>query len=177
MKEPSSPSRQQGPCASPVQEFETLYTASFRGVYTYIAARVQDVQTAEDLTSETFLRAWRKWPPHSTAGPVPKAWLFSIAHNLVVDHYRAAGRHQAVSLDEAQAPSPGGSPGENGHLERLAMRAALTTLSPREQDLLSLRLAGLTNREIGLILDQSEAAAGMACLRALRHLEERLGES
>jgi DNA-directed RNA polymerase specialized sigma24 family protein len=50
----------------------------------------------------------------------------------------------------------------------------LATLSPRDQDVLSLRLAGLSNREIGSVLDLSEAAAGMACLRALRRLREKL---
>jgi RNA polymerase sigma-70 factor, ECF subfamily len=161
--------------ASPVQEFEGLYVESFRGVYGYIAARVQDAQTAEDLTSETFLRAWRHWPPRTTAGLVPQAWLFTIARNLVIDHYRAAGRQQAVSLDEAQVPSSRLSPGEDGHLEHLAMRTALTMLSPHDQDVLALRLAGVSNREMGLILNLSEAAAGMACLRALRRLQARLG--
>ena len=173
----SPPSRRQAASTSRAQEFEMLYVESFRGVYGYIAARVQDVPTAEDLTSETFLRAWQKWPPRTTAGLVPKAWLFTIARNLVIDHYRAAGRHPAAQLDEAQVSSPDGNPAANGHLEQLALRTALKTLSPHDQDVLSLRLAGMSNREIGAILNLSEAAAGMACLRALRRLEERLGEA
>jgi RNA polymerase sigma-70 factor, ECF subfamily len=176
MQDSSPPSQRQGAYASPAQEFEMLYVESFRGVYGYIAARVQDVQTAEDLTSETFLRAWRSWPPRTTVGLVPQAWLFTIARNLVIDHYRAAGRRPVVALDEAGVPSPGRSPGEDGHLERLALRTALGTLSPHDQDVLSLRLAGVSNRDMGSILNLSEAAAGMAYLRALRRLQERLGE-
>ena len=151
-----------------------LYAGVFRGVYGYIAARVQDSQTAEDLTSETFLRAWRRWPPRKVTDNVPRAWVYQIARNLVVDHYRASSRRQTEPLDEANAYNPREIPGDNGHLSTIALQMTLATLSPRDQDVLSLRLAGLSNREIGSVLDLSEAAAGMACLRALRRLREKL---
>ena len=175
--------RRQGAKTKHVQEFEMLYAECFRGVYGYIAARVQDSQTAEDLTSETFLRAWRRWPPRKTTGNVPKAWVFQIARNLVIDHYRASDRRPTVPLDEASTYDPQALvasaeiPGENGHLGAIALQMALATLSPRDQDVLSLRLAGLSNREIGSILDLSEAAAGMACLRALRRLREKVEDN
>lgn len=169
-----SEARRQGARTKPAQEFEMLYAECFRGVYGYIAARVQDSETAEDLTSETFLRAWRRWPPRTVTGNVPKAWLFQIARNLVIDHYRASSRRQTVPLDEVNARDPRGTPGENGHLSTMALQMTLATLSPRDQDVLSLRMAGLSNREIGVVLDLSEAAAGMACLRALRRLREKL---
>jgi RNA polymerase sigma factor (sigma-70 family) len=100
--------------------------------------------------------------------------VFQIARNLVIDHYRANGRRQTVPLDEALAGNPGEIPGEKGHLGAIVIETTLATLSERDQDVLSLRLAGLSNREIGSILDLSEAAAGMACLRALRRLREKL---
>lgn len=166
--------RRQGTVTRHLEEFGMLYTDCFRGVYGYIAARVQDPQTAEDLTSETFLRAWRRWPPRKVTGSVPRAWVFQIARNLVIDHYRASGRRQTIPLDEAQVYNPREFPGENGHLGALAIQTTLATLSERDQEVLSLRLAGLSNREIGSVLDLSEAAAGMACLRALRRLREKL---
>jgi DNA-directed RNA polymerase specialized sigma24 family protein len=55
------PPRRQGTTTRHLEEFGMLYSDCFRGVYGYIAARVQDPPTAEDLTSETFLRAWRRW--------------------------------------------------------------------------------------------------------------------
>jgi RNA polymerase sigma-70 factor (ECF subfamily) len=168
------PQPRQGPRTRHLEEFGMLYSDCFRGVYGYIAARVQDPQTAEDLTSETFLRAWRRWPPRKVTGSVPRAWVFQIARNLVIDHYRASARRQTVPLDEAQAGNPRDIPGENGHLGAIAIEATLATLSARDQDVLSLRMAGLSNREIGSVLDLSEAAAGMACLRALRRLREKL---
>jgi RNA polymerase sigma-70 factor (ECF subfamily) len=157
-----------------------VYAECFRGVYGYIASRVQDSQTAEDLTSETFLRAWRRWPPRRTTGNVPKAWVYRIARNLVTDHYRARSRHSTVPLDETQpldgvdARDPHEVPGDSGHLDTLALKMTLATLPERDQDVLTLRLAGLSNREIGTVLELSEAAAGMACLRALRRLREKV---
>jgi RNA polymerase sigma factor (sigma-70 family) len=168
--------RRQGVRTKHLQEFEMLYAESFRGVYGYIAARVQNVQTAEDLTSETFLRAWRRWPPREVTGGVPRAWVFQIARNLVIDHYRASSRRPTVPLDEANTYNPREIPGEDGHLKAITLQMAMATLSPRDQDVLSLRLAGLTNRELGSVLELSEAAAGMACLRALRRLREKLEE-
>jgi RNA polymerase sigma-70 factor (ECF subfamily) len=105
---------------------------------------------------------------------VPRAWVFQIARNLVIDHYRASARRETVPLDEAQAHNPGEIPGGNGHLGAMAIETVLSTLSARDQDVLTLRMAGLSNREIGSVLDLSEAAAGMACLRALRRLREKL---
>ena len=168
------PPRRQGTTTRHLEEFGMLYSDCFRGVYGYIAARVHDPPTAEDLTSETFLRAWRRWPPRKITGSVPRAWVFQIARNLVIDHYRASARRQTVPLDEARAHNPGRSPGENGHLGAIAIETTLSTLSARDQDVLTLRMAGLSNREIGSVLDLSEAAAGMACLRALRRLREKL---
>ena len=166
--------RRQGTRTEHVQEFEMLYAECFRGVYGYIAARVQDTQTAEDLTSETFFRAWRRWPPRKVTGHVPKAWVFQIARNLVIDHYRASSRRQTEPLDETMAHNPREIPGAPGHLGAITLQMTLDALSPRDQDVLSLRLAGLSNREIGAVLDLSEAAAGMACLRALRRAREKL---
>jgi RNA polymerase sigma-70 factor, ECF subfamily len=177
MKRAAPQSQARGDKTSPVREFEMLYADCFRGVYGYIASRVQDPHTAEDLTSEAFLKAWRRWPPQTLGGNLPKAWLYQIAHNLVIDHYRARGRgQQTLPLNGIDAPSPQDNPGEEGHLRRLALRMALASLPPRDQDLLSLRLAGLSNRELGLVLGLTEAAAGMACLRALRRLRDKLEE-
>jgi RNA polymerase sigma factor (sigma-70 family) len=100
--------------------------------------------------------------------------VFQIARNLVIDHYRATSRRPTVPLEGASTLDSGEIPGEDGHLSAIALQMTLATLSPRDQDVLSLRLAGLSNREIGSVLELSEAAAGMACLRALRRLREKL---
>ena len=67
-------------------------------------------------------------------------------------------------------PNPGG----DDHLSALAVRNALSSLSTRDQDVLSLRLAGLSNKEIASVLKIEKGAAGMACLRALKRLRKKV---
>jgi RNA polymerase sigma-70 factor (ECF subfamily) len=155
--------------------FETLYDECFRGLYRYVFARVQDAATAEDLTADVFCKAWRKWPPRKTNGSVPRAWLFRIARNLVVDHYRVEGRRPLEDLDEAEVRDRRPNPGGDEHLSVLAVRTAMGSLSTRDQDVLSLRLAGLSNKEIASVLKIDKGAAGMACLRALKRLRKKVG--
>jgi RNA polymerase sigma factor (sigma-70 family) len=154
--------------------FEALYDECFRGVYRYIFARVQDTATAEDLTADAFFKAWRKWPPRKVNGGAPKAWLFRIARNLVVDHYRANARRPAVPLDEVEEPDRRPNPGGDDHLDEMVVRAALASLPERDQDVLSLRLAGLSNKEIASVMKIDKGAAGMACLRALKRLRKKM---
>jgi RNA polymerase sigma-70 factor (ECF subfamily) len=163
----------QGKNADP--RFETLYDECFRGVYRYVFARVQDTATAEDLTADVFFKAWRKWPPRKLNDGAPKAWLFRIARNLVVDHYRAEGRRPAVGLDEVEVHDRRPNPGGDDHLDVLTVRVALASLSARDQNVLSLRLAGLSNKEIASVLKIDKGAAGMACLRALKRLRKKVG--
>ncbi len=156
--------------------FEDLFSQCVSNVYRFIYTRVQNTETAEDLTSETFLRAWRQWPPRSLAGNTPKAWLFQIARNLVTDHYRTVKRRPTESLKEDLDCDSGTDPGAETNLSALAARAALASLSARDQDILSLRLAGLSNRETSHALGLGEKATEMAFLRALQRLRDRLGE-
>jgi RNA polymerase sigma factor (sigma-70 family) len=100
--------------------------------------------------------------------------VYRIARNLLTDHYRAASRRPTVSLDGEDIRDPHEVAGDSGHLDSLALRMTLKTLPDRDQDVLTLRLAGLSNREIGAVLELSEAAAGMAFLRALRRLREKV---
>jgi RNA polymerase sigma-70 factor (ECF subfamily) len=155
-------------------KFEALYDECFPGVYRYVFARVQDRATAEDLTADAFFKAWRKWPPRKLNGGAPRAWLFRIARNLLIDHYRAEGRRPVEDLDEAEVRDRRPNPGGDDHLSVLAVRTALASLSTRDQDVLSLRLAGLTNKDIAAVLKIDKGAAGMACLRALKRLRKRV---
>ena len=70
------------------KSFETLYVRYMEAIYRYIFFRVGDEAQAEDLTEETFVRAWEALPKYQHRKHPFSSWLYRIAHNLIVDHYR-----------------------------------------------------------------------------------------
>ncbi len=101
-------------------------------------------------------------------------WLFRIARNLVIDHYRATSRDPTEDEDRKVTSNQRYDPGGRDNFEKLAIRIALTELPLRDQNVISFRMAGFLNREIAVVLDISEEAARTACKRALKRLGEKL---
>jgi RNA polymerase sigma-70 factor, ECF subfamily len=157
--------------------FDAFFAEHFRAVFIYVAARVSDKATAEDLSAKIFDKAYRSWPPRASQPQARKAWLFKIARNGVYDHYREASRRPTVSLDNGLIQGQLSSFEEESMIERIDLQSALESLSERDQTVLTLRMAGLTNRELADVLGISEDAASVAYLRALRRLRERLEPS
>jgi RNA polymerase sigma factor (sigma-70 family) len=155
------------------QSFEELYTSTVRQVYGAIFMAVQHVQTAEDLTSETYIKAQRGWPPRSGEAGGRRAWLLAIARNVVRDHLRAEQRRPARSLDDPGGYDalPAGDPALD---EQAEVREALWSLSERDQELLRLRLAGFSNAEIGQALELTPDAVCVAIRRALQRMAQKL---
>lgn len=159
--------------------FEAVYDRLFPHLYAYLAARLGRAQDAEDLTSETFLKAAKnlhRFEPRFEGSM--DAWLFSIAANLVKNFYRSDDRQGVVlSLDEL--PALGANPDEPEHSlakkERfLRLRRILQTLSPRYQEVITLKFyGGLRNREIAAALGLEERTVAAYLVRGLRQLQAR----
>ncbi len=82
--------------------FGQLYARHVDVVFRYVLARVADRQLAEDLTSETFLRAWRRIGSVRDQGKDLTAWLVTIARNLMVDHLKSSrSRCEVMTADIA----------------------------------------------------------------------------
>lgn len=156
-----------------------IYAAHLGRVYGYVRARVPSPQDAEDLTAETFLRAFRGLgrfrPRHDDA---TAAWLLRIAHNQVSNYYRQRRRAAASLEDLAMEPIAPDDPA--GAAERADGRrrllALVAGLPPRHQEVIALKyFGGLRNQEIAalLALDQRTVAAYLS--RALDELQRRLG--
>lgn len=140
------------------------------------AGRLGDAEKAEDVTSETFeamLRGLGGYRP----GTDFEAWLFTIAHRRVNDHFRRVGRRREVALEEAAHPSTGGP--EDAALAaeaRTEAARAFGELRPDQQEILALRvLAGLSAAQVGTILDKSEGAVRVMQHRALTALRQTMG--
>lgn len=159
-------------------EFEHLYRASRDDVYAYVATLLRDRFAAEDVTALAFERAYRKRSSFRPGRGSPRAWLFGIARNAALDELRRRTRTAAVGaepVDEA-ALSPEDE-AETG-ARRLAVRAGLESLHPRERELVALKFfAGLSNTELAAVLGTSETNAGTRVHRAIHKLREACHET
>jgi RNA polymerase sigma-70 factor (ECF subfamily) len=155
-------------------DWEAVYAEQLPRVYNFLRYRVGDDVLAEDLTSTTFEKAWRKRSQYNADVAGFSTWLFSIARNAAADHFRS--QRQSIPLDSFEHTLR--APDENSpdwHAERrdesdLLLRA-LRSLSENERDVLALKHgAGLNNRAISVITGLSESNVGTIAQRGLTRL-------
>ncbi|HEY7031958.1 MAG TPA: sigma-70 family RNA polymerase sigma factor [Thermomicrobiales bacterium] len=161
--------------------FGVLYDRYVARVYGYCYRRLTTPEEAEDATSLVFTRALAALPRYRDNGPSFAAWLFAIAHNVVVDELRARrerDRGMPWSGDGVPRdvdPAPG--PEENALFAEdvRELRALVSHLPAEQAQLIELRLAGLTDKEIAFVLGRSHGAVRVAQYRAVRRLRTMLG--
>jgi RNA polymerase sigma-70 factor, ECF subfamily len=159
--------------------FDQLYRSSRDDVYAYVAGLLRDRSAAEDVTSATFERAYRKRSRFDPARGSPRAWLFGIARNAALDELRRRKRTaqmiaEPVDDDFRAAPEEVVEIG----LRRGVVRAAFERLAPRERELIALKFfAGLSNAEIAALLGVSESNAGTMLHRTVTKLREACHET
>jgi RNA polymerase sigma-70 factor (ECF subfamily) len=164
-----------------------LYDTHRDRVARFATGRLGDAEKAEDVTSETFEAVLRNLGAYR-AGTDFEAWLFTIAHRRVADHFRRRLRWREVELDEAVHPAHrDGLPGPllvvDGPEEtvlaaerRAEVAGAFRRLRADQQEVLALRvLGGLSAAQVGEVLGKSEGAVRVAQHRALRSLREAMG--
>ena len=152
-------------------DFETTYQEELPRVYNFFRYRVGDDQVAEDLTAETFEKAWRNREKYRNDLASFSTWLFTLARRIGTDYYR---RHKStVSLDEVASVS------DPQVLEEVAQRRddfrhlshLLSRFAERERELVALKYgAGLTNRAITRITGLSESNISTILYRVTQQL-------
>jgi len=158
--------------------FAELYDRYQPAVYRYIFYRVDDVATAEDLTSEVFVRLVEKIARFTYRGRPLLAWLYTIARNLVTDYHRQAGRSLPLSFDDrliADVTDPKETIEHRLTQHRLAVAIARLTEDQRQVILLKF-VEGLDNETVARMLGKSIGAVKALqhrALAALRHILER----
>lgn len=165
--------------------FGALYERYYQAIYLYCFRRLGTPEQADDATSTVFLKAYTNFhrftPDRSRPGATFRSWLFTIAHNVIVDVWRR--RRPQVSLDAqgeevfpARFIDTGKSPedlaidAESGR----SVRDLLAQLPERQRQVVELRLAGLSSNEVANALDLTVAAAKSLQFRAYRALRELL---
>ncbi len=159
--------------------FKELYAFYFPRIYAYINYRVGRVQDVEDLVASTFLKATERLGQFEWRGDGSfAAWLFRIAHDLVVDSYRRDGKvPESVSIDElpdirSDSVLPDDAALRKEEFEYL--RQLIGTLSPRRQEIITLRFfGGLRNKEIAGILGLDERTVASHLCRGLEDLHRK----
>jgi RNA polymerase sigma-70 factor (ECF subfamily) len=158
--------------------FDRLYRSSRDDVYAYVAGLLHDGPAAEEVTATAFERAYRKRRRFDSRRGEPRAWLFGIARNAALDELRRRGRQAELAAEPADLDGAAVEVGAEHSERRLALRAALAHLEPRERELIALKFfAGLGNAEIAAVLGISESNAGTRLHRAVTKLREALDGS
>ena len=160
--------------------FARLYEQFLPKVFRYISYRVVDTQLAEDLTSVVFEKALTKFRSYDAAKASFSTWIFSIARNTLIDHYRVNSKQQTVQLDNLPKVCDGGSPPEDTVIlaeERRRLQSCIAQLPRSEQEIISLKFgAGMTNRQIASLLGLSESNVGVIVYRVVRKLRDNFEE-
>ncbi|MBI4138349.1 MAG: RNA polymerase sigma factor [Candidatus Wildermuthbacteria bacterium] len=161
-----------------IQFFGDLYDKFVAKIYRYIFLKVSNRETAEDLVSEAFLRAFKTMKKPGFRAQNPQAFLYQVARNVIADHYRAKNP-KTVPLEAAefQFADDKDSPLQSAEigLEMAKLQEALALLNGDYQDLIILRyIDEFSNAEISEITGRSEEAVRVGIHRALQALREKL---
>ena len=156
---------------------EELYLLHFDRIYSYLHMSVGNRHDAEDLTTQTFVRMLESIGRFRWQSAPFSAWLFRIAHNLAMDHFRAGRRVQV----EEDVPEPLGaeeSSAEEQALDSLGdagMLDLIARLSAEQRQVLTLKfLFGFANAEVAGILGKTEGAVKSLQHRALVSLQKQI---
>lgn len=160
------------------EAFAQLYDAYVERVYRYIYFRVSEDSDTEDLVSQVFLKAWENLGRYKAGSSPFIAWLYTIARNLVIDHYRSTKEDVPIE-DAAALPSDLDGPDDAAQtrFDLQAMRDALQFLTGDQRQVLILKfIAGLPNRNIAKIMKKQEGTIRGLQMRALQTLSRYLQE-
>jgi RNA polymerase sigma-70 factor, ECF subfamily len=156
---------------------EELYLLHFDRIYSYLHMSVGNRHDAEDLTTQTFLKMLESIGRFRWQSAPFSAWLFRIAHNLAMDHFRARRRWQP----EEDVPEPAGSEEPSAEAQamqtigRESMLRMIESLSPEQQQVLTLKFVfNFSNGEVATILEKSEGAIKSLQHRALASLQKKI---
>jgi RNA polymerase sigma-70 factor, ECF subfamily len=158
---------------------EELYLIHFDRIYSYLHMSVGNRHDAEDLTTQTFLKMLESIKRFRWQSAPFSAWLFRIAHNLAMDHFRANRRWQPEE-DVPETPGDEEPSAEAQALQsigRQSMLELIENLSHEQQQVLALKFVfNFPNAEVATILGKTEGAVKSLQHRALVSLQKQISK-
>jgi len=158
--------------------FDALYELHFERIYFFIFSRVHDRASAEDITSETFHKALASLPSYEYRGTPFAAWLYRIASNAIVDHYKRSNREQQLDDLEHPLAQPELSSHDLEFIERHVHFFRLVEQLPEVQRRVVCErfVEDRSIREIAQRLSKTEGAIKQLQFRALQTLRAQIGD-
>jgi RNA polymerase sigma-70 factor, ECF subfamily len=161
------------------QALEELYLLHFDRIYSYLHMSVGNRHDAEDLTTQTFMKMLESIKRFRWQAAPFSAWLFRIAHNLAMDHFRASRRWQP----EEEVPEPTGETEPSAEaaalqaIGRQSMLELIEDLSQEQKQVLTLKFVfNLPNAEVATVLGKTEGAIKSLQHRALVSLQKQISQ-
>ncbi|MGI8854671.1 MAG: RNA polymerase sigma factor [Thermomicrobiales bacterium] len=156
------------------EAFGFLYERHRATIARYVAARIRDASDSEDLTEAIFESAWRAMGRYREQGVPFLAWLYRLAHNRVVDHYRAL-RPTVTLIPEVHESIEDASAPLDLNIDSADLLKALHALTEDQRDVIVLRFVhGMSGREVAQAMDKREDAVRALQFRALATLRRIL---
>jgi RNA polymerase sigma-70 factor (ECF subfamily) len=158
--------------------FGRLYDRYLPSIYRYTYSKTSSRSSAEDLTSETFLRAFRAIARRPRAHLNFAAWLVTIARNVVIDHHRSGWSRLAIVTDEVDPQvdeSMGPEQAALASVSEASLRGALSLLPDDQRECLLLRFfAGFSISETAAAMERTDGAVKQLQFRATNRLRRIL---
>ncbi|MGD2253460.1 MAG: RNA polymerase sigma factor [Anaerolineales bacterium] len=159
-----------------VDAFGDLYQRHLPSIYRYLYYRLGEVLEAEDLTENVFLKAWQGLKSFKKGKGSFRTWLYRVAHNTLIDHYRTMKQESPLQpIEELEAPSPRPEEQVIAKERSQGLARAIARLKPEFQEILTLRfINGMSHMEAGQVMGRSSGAVRVLQHRALKALGEIL---
>jgi len=160
------------------EAFGLLYDFYLDPIYRFIYYKVFSRELAEDLTSDTFMKALSRLPSYHADRGRFNSWLYQIARNTVIDYCRTKKDHTSID-DVFDIPHDERTAEQLDALSGLEkVEAYLQTLPPRQREIITLRIwEGKSFAEIAELLGGTESSMKMAFSRSIRQLRETCGDA
>lgn len=158
------------------EALEQIHNMYYVPIYRYISFRINEHETAEDLTSEVFTRLLSALQDKTAPQKTVKGWLYSVASNIVKDFYRKKYRHKQTTLEES-VPSLADGPAQKveSMLTNENLRQAIAELTEDQQEVIALRFGyEMSIRDVAKTTGKSEGAVKMLQARAVAALSRTM---
>lgn len=168
------------------EAFGELYEIYFKRIYNYVLHRTSNVDLSEDLTSQTFMKVLENISKFEWRGLPFQAWLYRIASNVLMSHYRKNKHTSAVNMDDIQFlivdknDSPLEEIKKQENIDEIKVKfievqKAISKLKPKYAEIIALKFfEKKSNSEIAKIMDISEGNLRIRIFRALKTLKNYL---